>query len=75
LLCYDYQLDWRHLEELLGTNRDLLARMQACDIAGEGSPDQVAAGAQAALQCTEYRIQGHHALFDAYALRAAWLAR
>lgn len=75
LLCYDYKLDWRHLEALVGAERELLARMRACDIAGEGSTDQVAAAARAREECAEFGVNEHHALFDAYALRAAWLAR
>lgn len=75
-LCYDYKLDWRHLERLLSCDRALLGRIEARDIAGvaaEGSAGEEAAR-RAILECQEPFLEAHHALADARALRAAWLA-
>jgi hypothetical protein len=75
-LCYDWKLDWQHLESLLTGHTALLARIGANNIAGvaaEGSAGEEAAR-QAILACREPLLQAHHALADARALRAAWLA-
>jgi hypothetical protein len=75
-LHYDWKLDWRHLESLLTGDAELMGRIATNDIAGvaaEGNPGEEAAR-QAILACNEPRLQAHHALADARALRAAWLA-
>lgn len=75
-LLYDYKLDWRHLETLIAQDRSLMKRVQPREIAGELSSDVSRAAAAAALDAIAKRGVGEfHALADAYALRAAWMAR
>jgi hypothetical protein len=75
-LLYDYKLDWRHLETLIAQDRSLMKRVQPREIAGEVSSDVSRAAAAAALNAIAKRGIGEfHALADAYALRAAWMAR
>jgi hypothetical protein len=75
-LCHDFKLDWRHLSSLLESHPRVLRRAHPYDIAGvaaEGTAGQVAA-LEAVRSCADPFLEAHHALADARALRAAWLA-
>ncbi len=75
-LLYDYKLDWRHLETLVAPERALMARIHPREIAGDVSSDASRAAAAGAFEAMERRGIGEfHALADAHALRAAWMAR
>ena len=76
VLCYDYKLDWHHIETLVAHDRLLMSRIQHCQIAADVSSDVSRAAGADALAAVAYRGIGEfHALADALALRAAWLAR
>ena len=75
-LMYDYKLDWRHLQTLIGQDRSLSERIVALEVAGDVSNDvSRAAGADSLDIARERGIGEFHALADAHALRAAWMAR
>ena len=76
-ICHDYKLDWRFFESTLrvaGAWAGLAAVLQPEDIAGVASPGSPGEAAQDAVFETSTRPGRHHALVDARALRAAWLA-
>lgn len=76
-ISYDYKLDWRFLESTLraAARWDALApRLQADDIAGIAAPGTPGAAAMIAVFDAAKWPARHHALVDARALRAAWLA-
>jgi hypothetical protein len=78
LVCHDYKLDWRHLEAALraaGRWDELGNALRAEDIAGVAAPGSAGEAAQDAVFAASRWPTRHHALVDARALRAAWMAR
>jgi hypothetical protein len=74
VLCYDYKLDWRFLEEILrsaGAWNSLSPRLRAYDIASEASAETCLA-AQESYFIGRKNPGRHHALVDAFALRERW---
>ena len=75
---YDYKKDIAFFEELLGLSeagRRVLLRMKADDIAGCAGELGDLAAERSYSQDVLGRLKPHHALADARALRARWLAR
>ena len=78
VVSYDYKLDWRLFEDALkasGRWAGLAARLRADDVAGVAAPGSRGEAAQDAVFETSVSPGRHHALVDARALRAAWLAQ
>ena len=74
-LCYDSKLDWRHIETLIDQDRALMSRARAHEIAAEVSSDPSrVAGTEALSALANRGIGEFHALADAIALRAKWIA-
>ena len=74
-LCYDSKLDWRHIETLIDQDRALMFRVRRHEIAADVSSGlSRAAGAEALAAVAHRGIGEFHALADAIALRAAWIA-
>ena len=77
LVCHDYALDWDFLEHALraaGAWERLKPRLVADDIAGIAAPGTPGEAAMIAAFDAATWPARHHALVDARALRAAWLA-
>jgi hypothetical protein len=76
-ISYDYKLDWRFLESALraaGKWEGLASRLRPDDVAGVAAPGTPGEAAQNAVFETSRWPSRHHALVDARALCAAWLA-
>ena len=76
-IAYDYKLDWRFFENALraaGQWQALASKLRAEDVAGVAAPGSPAERAQNAVFDGSSSPGRHHALVDARALRAAWLA-
>jgi hypothetical protein len=76
-ISYDYKLDWRFFEGALraaGHWRALASKLRAEDVAGVAAPGSPGEAAQNAVFESCSLPRRHHALVDARALRAAWLA-
>ena len=77
LVSHDYALDWYLLEEMLrsaGQWERLRVRLVADNVAGLVEPGSPGEAAMAAAFAAARWPTRHHALVDARALRAAWLA-
>ena len=77
VISYDYKLDWRFFESALsaaGQWHALASTIRAEDVAGVAAPGTPGEAAQNAVFETSKSPGRHHALVDARALRAAWLA-
>lgn len=75
-LCFDYKLDRRFLEQALGLTSSwtmLQQHVTFVDVAGQAS-SAVARAAASASYAASVPLREHHALADARALRAGWLA-
>lgn len=74
-LSYDCKVDLTHLQTLVGQTPDVFARIRMVDIAKEtSSPTSKQARSDQLAACVSRRIGDHHALAEALALKAAWLA-
>lgn len=74
-VCFDYKLDWRHLEDLLRREQGILRRLQPCNVAGVmAKGDGAVAAHESFLRSARDGLLIHHALADARALRAACMA-
>lgn len=76
-VCHDYALDWHFLQVALraaGRWDGLAAMLHAQDVAGVAAPGSAGEAAQDAVFEASRWPMRHHALVDARALRAAWLA-
>lgn len=75
-LLYDRKADMSHLQTLIGQDRALVGRVCGYDISKEtsGTASKLAWSAQLE-DCAARRIGAHHALAEALALKAAWLAK
>lgn len=76
-ISYDYKLDWRFFESALraaGQWDSLASKLRADDVAGVAAPGSPGEVAQNAVFDASDSPGRHHALVDARALRAAWLA-
>ncbi len=76
-IAYDYKLDWRFFEGALraaGQWQALASTLRAEDVAGIAAPGTPGEAAQNAVFEASSSPCRHHALVDARALRAAWLA-
>ena len=76
-ICHDYKLDWRFFEGALraaGRWQALAPKLRAEDVAGVAAPGTPGEAAQNAVFDAGNSLRRHHALVDARALRAAWLA-
>jgi hypothetical protein len=76
-LCFDYKLDRRFLEEALHFTRGwraLQASAPFVDVAGEANGEGSRLAMAASYVCST-PLKEHHALADARALRAGWLAQ
>jgi len=76
-VCHDYKLDWHFLQVALraaGRWDGLAETLHAQDIAGVAQPGSAGEAAQDAVFEASRWPTRHHALVDARALRAAWLA-
>lgn len=75
-LCFDYKLDRRFLEEALGLTsswKTVQKLVVFVDVAGQAA-GEVAKAAAGASYAASTPLREHHALADARALCAAWLA-
>jgi hypothetical protein len=76
-IAYDYKSDWRFFESALRSSGHwpaLASKLRAEDVAGIAAPGSPGEQAQNALFDRSISPRRHHALVDARALRAAWLA-
>ena len=76
-IAYDYKLDWRFFEGALRAAEQwhaLAPKLRAEDVAGVAAPGTPGEAAQNAVFDGGNLPGRHHALIDARALRAAWLA-
>lgn len=76
-ISYDYKLDWRFFEGALraaGQWQALASNLRAEDVAGVAAPGTPGEAVQNAVFDISSSPSRHHALVDARALRAAWLA-